>query len=221
MPAVHADALVRSFGTVDALRGVSLTVAEGERVALLGRSGSGKSTLLHLLAGLDRPTAGTLAVLGRELSSLDSGGLAAYRLRTVGVIFQAFHLIPARTALENVALPLLLAGVGRAEREGRAADALREVGLESRLNAFPPTLSGGEAQRVAIARALVHHPPLVLADEPTGNLDTANAEAVMALLLEETRKRGVTLVLVTHDEALAGRVADRVLRMADGRLEGG
>src|SRR5215470_7581549 len=188
MTAVRAADLTRSFGTVHALRGVSLTVADGERVALLGRSGSGKSTLLHLLAGLDHPTAGTLAVLGHQLNALDATGLATYRLRTVGVIFQAFHLIAARTALENVALPLLLAGVGRAERERQAAEALHEVGLEHRLHAFPPTLSGGEAQRVAIARAVVHRPPLLLADEPTGNLDSVNAAAVMDLLLEQTRR---------------------------------
>lgn len=220
MTAIRAESVGRTFGAVHALRGVSFTVEAGQRIALLGRSGSGKSTLLHLLAGLDHTTSGTLTVFGQLLQSLPSARMAEYRSRTVGMIFQAFHLIATRTALENVALPLFLAGVVRSERLRRATEALEEMGMGHRRHAFPPTLSGGESQRIAIARAIVHRPPLLLADEPTGNLDSTNAGHVMDLLLDQTRRRGTTLVLVTHDEPLASRAAERILRLRDGQLEG-
>ncbi len=203
---------------MQALRGVTLTVRRGERVALLGKSGSGKSTLLNLLGGLDRPTSGSAWVCGHELGALSSGGLARYRLSTVGMIFQAFHLLPDRTALENVALPLLFAGRPKRERTAAARRALEAVGLGPRLTHRPTELSGGESQRVAIARALVNGPALLLADEPTGNLDSANAAAVMDLLTGHVRSCGATLLLVTHDEELAARCTDRVVRLQDGQL---
>ncbi|MBW3539467.1 MAG: ABC transporter ATP-binding protein [Planctomycetes bacterium] len=223
-PTILVREVVKTYGAaasrVEALRGVSLDIARGERVAILGRSGSGKSTLLNLLGCLDRPTAGTISVGGRELGSLTSRERAAYRLKTAGMIFQAYHLVGTRTALGNVELPLVLAGHSRRERRAKARDALEAVGLADRCEHLPSRLSGGEQQRVAIARALVNEPSLLLADEPTGNLDTATADAVMSLLVERTRVLGTTVLLVTHDEALAARVADRLLRMSDGRLEG-
>jgi predicted ABC-type transport system involved in lysophospholipase L1 biosynthesis ATPase subunit len=218
MTAVRLTNVCRSFGTVHALRGVSFDIAPGERVAVLGKSGSGKSTLLHLLAGLDRPTSGVIEVFGHDLSRLSSSALADYRLRTVGVVFQAFHLIASRTALENVAIPLVLAGVPPAERLERARSALAGVGLEARAGHLPTQLSGGEQQRVALARALINGPRLLLCDEPTGNLDSANADAVVDLLL--SRCENASLVLITHDEDLARRAAGRVLRLHDGELVG-
>ena len=218
MAAIVADALVRNYGSVEALRGVSFAIPVGQRVALLGRSGSGKSTLLHLLAGLDRPTSGHLSVFGQTLSHLDAAGLAGYRLRTVGIIFQAFHLLATRSVRENVALPLMLGGMPREERARLTDEALAAVGMMHRADAFPPTLSGGESQRVAIARALIARPRLLLADEPTGNLDSDNAERVRALLLEQVAAQGITLVLVTHDQTLAHQMAERVLRLHDGQL---
>jgi ABC-type lipoprotein export system ATPase subunit len=216
MAAIRLDTVTRSFGAITALRGVSLEVAEEERVAILGKSGSGKSTLLHLLAGLDRPTSGTVSVFGEELGRLSSAGLAEYRLRRVGVIFQAFHLISTRSTLENVEMPLTLAGVPPVERRRRVLDALAAVGLEHRLGHLPTQLSGGEQQRAAIARALIHGPRLLLCDEPTGNLDSVNAAAVMSLLLAQAQ--GATALLVTHDEELAGRFAHRIVRLRDGEV---
>jgi ABC-type lipoprotein export system ATPase subunit len=204
---------------VHALRGATLTVRRGERVALLGKSGSGKSTLLNLLGGLDRPTTGAVAVAGHDLARLSPRELADYRLRTVGIIFQSFNLVTSRTALQNVELPLVFAGLSARARRDKAAAALAAVGLAERLHHRPAELSGGEGQRVAIARALVNEPALVLADEPTGNLDSATAAGVMELLLGHVRARAATLVLVTHDEELARRGADRVVWMRDGRLE--
>ena len=203
---------------VRALRGVSLEVRRGERLALLGKSGSGKSTLLHILGGLDRPSAGGVEVEGRELTRLSSDDLARYRLEIVGMIFQAFHLIPWRTACDNIELPLTFAGVPRGERRLKAERALEEVGLGHRLHHRPGELSGGEQQRVAIARALVNQPRLLLADEPTGNLDSDNAAGIMDLLDDHVRRHGATLVLVTHDEDLAQRFGDRVRRIRDGEL---
>lgn len=216
MTAIGLVNVSRSFGSVHALRDVTLSIAAGERVAVLGKSGSGKSTLLHLLAGLDRPTSGCIEAFGHDLSRLNSAALAEYRLRTVGVVFQAFHLIPSRTALENVALPLVLAGVHPAERMERARAALAGVGLAERAGHHPTQLSGGEQQRVAIARALIHRPRLLLCDEPTGNLDSANAAAIMGLLLAGCE--GAALVLITHDEELATRTAGRVIRLHDGEV---
>jgi predicted ABC-type transport system involved in lysophospholipase L1 biosynthesis ATPase subunit len=225
MALVTLDRVAKTYGTaaapVHALRDVTLTIAAGERVALLGRSGSGKSTLLQLLGGLDRPTTGRISVAGHDLAALSSNGLAAYRQNTVGMIFQAFHLVASRTALENVELPLIFAGRPRRERRATARAALEVVGLGHRLAHRPAELSGGERQRVAIARALVPGPALLLADEPTGNLDSATAAEVMGLVLDRVRAAGMSLILVTHDEDLAGRAADRIVRLADGVLENG
>jgi predicted ABC-type transport system involved in lysophospholipase L1 biosynthesis ATPase subunit len=222
-PLIAAAGLTKTYGSgptaVTALTGVDLEVAAGERVAVVGKSGSGKSTLMNLLGGLDVPTAGTLRVAGRDLAALSRRQLADYRLTSVGFVFQSFHLLPNKTALENVELPLLLAGRPPAERRARARELLEAVEMGHRTGHLPPQLSGGEKQRVAVARALVNRPRLVLADEPTGNLDSASAASVMALLLAQVRDRGVTLVLVTHDEDLAARSADRAIRMRDGRIE--
>ena len=203
---------------VCALRGVSLEVHRGEKVALLGKSGSGKSTLLHLLGGLDRPTSGHIEVEGHDLARLSSKRLADYRLRTVGMIFQSFHLVPSRSARANVEMPMIFGGVRRRDRRLAAERALAAVGLDHRLEHLPSELSGGEQQRVAIARALVNSPRLLLADEPTGNLDSDNAAVSMDLLDEHVRANQATVVLVTHDEELARRFGDRVLRLRDGEV---
>jgi ABC-type lipoprotein export system ATPase subunit len=203
---------------VAALRGVTMSVRRGERLALLGKSGSGKSTLLHILGGLDRPTSGVAEVNGQDLARLDARRLAGHRLSTVGIIFQSFNLITSRTALQNVELPLIFAGGSPRQRRQQARETLEEVGLGARLHHRPSELSGGEAQRVAIARALINDPSLVLADEPTGNLDSATAAAIMEVLLGHVKKRGATLVLVTHDEDLARKSADRIAWLRDGRL---
>lgn len=197
------------------LRDISFEVSAGEAVAIVGVSGSGKSTLLGLLAGLDMPTAGHVRINGHDVFTLDEDGRAALRARMVGFVFQSFQLLPAMTALENVMLPLELAG----SREARsAAQAMLErVGLGARLGHYPKQLSGGEQQRVAIARAFVTQPALLLADEPTGNLDAATGSNVIDLMFELNRERGATLLLVTHDEALSQR-CDRVLRLTAGML---
>lgn len=207
-----------SSAIVHALRGVSIEIGCGERVALLGKSGSGKSTLLNLLGGLDRPTSGQVLVDGLDLARLSARHLARYRLITVGMIFQSFNLIPNRTALQNVELPLVLAGVSRARRRSVAAAALEAVGLGNRLHHRPSELSGGECQRAAIARSLVNNPRILLADEPTGNLDSVTAAEVIAVLNDHLNRLGATLLLVTHDEELAGRCAARILRLQDGHL---
>jgi putative ABC transport system ATP-binding protein len=201
--------------TVDALRGVSLEIPVGGYVALVGPSGSGKSTLMHLLGGLDRPTSGTLRIGGRDIAELDAGALAKLRNETIGFVFQAFHLLARTTAVDNVALPLVYRGVRAGERRRRAAAMLGRVGLEHRLDHRPNQLSGGEQQRVAIARALVTEPAMLLADEPTGNLDQATGRAVLDLLEEINTERQVALVLVTHDREVAGR-ARRQIEMRDG-----
>ncbi len=212
-PLVEVRDLTRRFGPVAALDGLSLEVAAGEWVAVTGPSGSGKTTLLNVLAGLDRPTAGAVRVGGVDLAALPARELARYRQGGVGLVFQQFHLIPYLTALENVMLAQYVHSMtDRAEAEA----ALARVGLGDRLGHLPSQLSGGEQQRVCIARALINHPPLVLADEPTGNLDAAN-QAVVVALLEELNRRGHAVVLVTHDPALASR-ADRELRLEHGRL---
>jgi putative ABC transport system ATP-binding protein len=203
---------------VAALRGVSLEIRRGEKVALLGRSGSGKSTLLNLLGGLDRATSGLIEGEGRDLGRMSGNELAQYRLEVVGMIFQSFHLVASSPILANVEMPLIFAGVAPRDRDRAARRALEAVGLGDRIHHRPAELSGGEQQRAAIARALVNDPPLVLADEPTGNLDSENAAAIMEMLDAHVRRRGATLVLVTHDEDLARRLADRVLRMKDGLL---
>jgi len=220
--AVRAVALSKSYGNavslVHALRGVSLEVRRGERVALLGKSGSGKSTLLHILGGLDHPTAGAVWLAGRELWRMSRRDLARYRLRTVGMIFQAFNLIPSRTAWQNVELPLIFAGASRRARRAAARQTLDSVGLGHRLDHRPTELSGGEQQRVAIARALVNDPQILLADEPTGNLDSETAAAERSGDQQVEDGRGTTLVLVTHDEELVRRCADRILYIKDGQL---
>ncbi|HUQ41235.1 MAG TPA: ABC transporter ATP-binding protein [Candidatus Limnocylindrales bacterium] len=217
---VEATSLERTYATgesrVAALAGLTLDVARGEFVAVMGPSGSGKSTLLNVLAGLERPTGGRIVVDGVDLGTLDENGLASYRRRNIGIIFQAFNLLPRYRVIDNVAFPLLFAGVAASERERRAAAVLERLGMAPRAGHRPSQLSGGEMQRTAIARALVTDPALLLADEPTGNLDSANGEALLRLL-EELHARGQTIVLVTHDESIAAR-AQRVVRMRDGRI---
>ena len=218
---ISVSGLSKQVTTGDAeltiLRDVSFTVRAGEAVAVVGVSGSGKSTLLGLLAGLDSPSAGSVRIDGHDLFALDEDGRAALRGRMVGFVFQTFQLIPAMTALENVMLPLELAGAPEAGAAARAM--LERVGLGERLGHYPKQLSGGEQQRVAIARALVLKPKILLADEPTGNLDAETGAQVIGLLFELNRENGTTLLLVTHDEALTSR-CDRVLRLAAGRLAG-
>ena len=200
------------------LDGITLDIGAGEVCAITGPSGSGKSTLLGLIAGLDRPSAGSIAVAGVEITGLDEDALARFRRATVGYVFQSYHLIPTMTAVENVAVPLEIAGVSDAL--GRARALLGDVGLIDRAHHYPVQLSGGEQQRVALARAVALGPELLLADEPTGNLDSATGEQIIELLLALNRRRRSTLVLVTHDEALAGR-ADRVVKLHDGRILNG
>ena len=202
-------------GPVNILTGIDLDVAAGEAVGIVGPSGSGKTSLLMVLAGLERPTGGSVTVAGHELGGLGEDALARVRRDTVGIVFQAFHLIPTMTALENVAVPLELAG--QRDAAERAAASLRAVGLGHRLTHLPGQLSGGEQQRVALARAFAPRPRLLLADEPTGNLDAATGTAVMDLLFGLQQRDGTTLLLITHDAGLAAR-CDRQVRIADGRV---
>ncbi|NAZ37507.1 ATP-binding cassette domain-containing protein [Rubellimicrobium sp. CFH 75288] len=204
-------------GPVEILRGITLEVAAGESVGLVGPSGSGKSSLLMLMGGLERATGGTVRALGHDLSAMDEDALAHFRLGNLGVVFQSFHLIPTMTALENVATPLELAG--RRDAFARAQAELEAVGLGARAGHYPSQLSGGEQQRVALARAVVGRPRLLLADEPTGNLDEGTGRAIVDLLFGLGERDGATMVLVTHDERLAARCA-RVVRLRDGRIEG-
>ena len=205
-------------GVIRAVDGISLTIDRGEFVALLGQSGSGKSTLLNLLAGLDRPTSGSVVVQGRDLAKMSSEELARYRRNDVGMVFQAFHLIPSMTITENVELPLRFAEVDRAERVQRVRDSLERVGLGHRLEHRPSELSGGEQQRVSLARALVNRPQLLLADEPTGNLDSRTGEDILNLIRELSLTLGMTVVMVTHERALAERFAQRLIFLGDGKL---
>jgi len=202
-------------GEVNVLRGIDLAVAAGEAVGVVGPSGAGKSTLMMITAGLETPSAGRVRVAGCDLVGLDEDALARFRRDHVGIVFQAFRLVPTMTALENVAIPLELAG--RADAFDAAAAALGRVGLAGRTGHYPDQLSGGEQQRVAIARAFVARPPLLLADEPTGNLDGKTGDTVIELLFALARDHGTTLLLITHDTALAGR-CDRVIHIADGRV---
>jgi putative ABC transport system ATP-binding protein len=222
VPAVEAVDVRRSYQldgvTVEALRGVSMRIDPAEYVAVVGPSGSGKSTLMHLLGCLDRPTSGALNVGGRDVATLSDGELAELRNRTIGFVFQSFQLLGRTSALDNVGLPLVYRGLRRAERRERAEAALTAVGLGHRLEHRPGQLSGGEQQRVAIARALVGEPRLLLADEPTGNLDTGSGTEVMSILERMVAERGVAVVVVTHDPEIAA-LARRRIHVRDGLLE--
>lgn len=209
-------ALNGNAGRVEILKSIDLDVAKGESLGLVGPSGSGKSSLLMLIGGLDRATGGSVRVLGHDLTAIDEDGLARLRRKHMGIVFQSFHLIPTMTALENVAIPLELAG--RRDAFARAEAELEVMGLADRVRHYPAQLSGGEQQRVALARAIAPGPDILLADEPTGNLDLLTGEAIMDLLFDMVERHGSTLVLVTHDPDLAIR-CDRAIRLVDGRLE--
>ena len=220
--AIRTDAVSRSYQMGDALvravDDVSIAIRSKEFVALLGSSGSGKSTLLNLMAGLDRPTSGAIFARGRNLAEMSSEDLAQHRSHTVGMVFQSFNLLPRMTLEENVELPLRLAEVERSDRAGRVREAVERVRLAARLTHRPSELSGGEQQRAALARALVNRPTILLADEPTGNLDSATGDAILHLLQEINESLGMTIVMVTHDHDRAARFAHRIVTMADGKL---
>jgi len=209
--------LASAAGEVNILRGINLTVRRGESVAIVGPSGSGKSTMLMVMAGLERPSSGRVRVAGQDLASLDEDGLALFRRENVGIVFQAFHLIPTMTALENVAVPLEFAGDPQAF--ARARKGLEAVGLGHRLAHYPGQLSGGEQQRVALGRAFAAEPPLLFADEPTGNLDGATGAQIVDLLFDLRARRGATLLLITHDAELAAR-CERTVHLHDGHIVG-
>jgi len=221
-PAIHLDHVSRHYTMgathVRAVDDLSLSVPSGEFLALLGSSGSGKSTLLNLIAGLDRPTFGAIVAYGQNIASLSSVDLARYRRNTIGMIFQSFNLLVRMTLEENVELPLRLAEVDRSDRGPRVREALERVRLTHRLGHRPTELSGGEQQRVAIARALVNRPKILLADEPTGNLDSNTGEAILSLLRDLQNNLGMTIIMVTHERPLAERFADRLAIMGDGKL---
>ncbi len=222
MPLIVAEALEKTYSEgatpVAALRGVSLSLERGDFVALTGPSGCGKSTLLHLCGAMDRPSRGTLTIEGRDVGGLNDDALTKMRRDRIGFVFQFFNLLPTLTIGDNIALPCLLAGLSARTAESRAADLAARVGIGHRLKHYPQQVSGGEAQRAAIARALVHQPALLIADEPTGNLDSANGATVLALLAELNRDLGVTMLLATHAAEVAA-AAGRTLRMRDGRLD--
>jgi lipoprotein-releasing system ATP-binding protein len=214
--------IIKVYGTTvqtTALRGISLSISAGEYTAIIGRSGSGKSTLLNVIGTLDRPTSGTMQVDGRDVFALDDDGLAAFRSRTIGFVFQFHHLLPEFTAFENVLLPFRAAhGRATAAAEKRARDLLEQVGVGDRMNNKSTNLSGGQQQRVAVARALINEPRLILADEPTGNLDTESSEAIKALLRKINRENGTTFLIVTHDRHIAAG-CDRVIEIDDGAVQ--
>src|SRR5271163_2933337 len=221
-PAIHAEQLCRHYRMGDtlirAVDGVTLTVRAGEFVALLGSSGSGKSSVLNLIAGLDRPTSGSVVVQDRDLAQLSREELSRYRLHTVGMVFQSFNLIASMTLAENVELPMRFAEVERGRRESLVREALSRVGLVARMNHRPSELSGGEQQRAALARALINRPRLLLADEPTGNLDSRTGAEIMELIRSFNQSLGMTVLMVTHELALAEKYAGRMLHLADGTL---
>lgn len=204
--------------TVEALRGVNITVPKNEFLAIMGPSGSGKSTMMHILGCLDRPTSGTLYIDNEEIAASNQNRMAELRNKMIGFVFQQFNLLSRTSAMNNVELPLLYSGVSSAERRDRAEEALTMVGLGHRLGHFPNQLSGGEQQRVAIARALITNPPVIMADEPTGNLDTKSGNEVLAIL-QTLHKRGITLIMVTHERDV-GEHADRIVHMRDGKITG-
>ena len=220
--AIRTDHLTRHYqmgaALVRAAQDVTLDIAAGDFVAILGSSGSGKSTLLNLIAGLDRPTSGAILAHGRNLAEMDSEELAKYRSHTVGIVFQNFNLLSRMTLEENVELPLRLAEVDRNERTARVREAVERVRLGARLTHRPTELSGGEQQRAALARALVNRPTILLADEPTGNLDSATGDEIMLLLREINETLGVTIVMVTHERPRAERFAHRMIQMSDGKV---
>jgi len=222
--AVRAENLTRHYrmgeSLIRAVDGISLDISSGEFAAMLGSSGSGKSSLLNLLAGLDRPTSGSVKVDGRDLAQLSRDELARYRRHTVGIVFQAFNLIPTMSVIENVELPLRFAEVEPAARRKQANEALQRVGLAGRLQHRPTELSGGEQQRVALARALVNRPKLLLADEPTGNLDSKTGKEILDLLRDLNQDSGLTVIMVTHERDLADRYARRQIFLADGKIVG-
>ncbi|MGB7600338.1 MAG: ABC transporter ATP-binding protein [Candidatus Sulfotelmatobacter sp.] len=221
-PAIRVEDLCRHYrmgeSVILAVDGVSLEVRAGEFVALLGSSGSGKSSVLNLIAGLDRPTSGSVIVQGKNLAQLSREELARYRLHTVGMVFQSFNLIASMTLAENVELPMRFAEIDRAKRDSLAREALARVGLQSRTNHRPSELSGGEQQRAALARALINRPQLLLADEPTGNLDSRTGTEIMNMVRQFNQQLGMTVVMVTHERALAERYAQRLIFLADGKL---
>jgi putative ABC transport system ATP-binding protein len=222
--AIHAEQLCRHYRMgetlIRAVDGVTLTVRAGEFVALLGSSGSGKSSVLNLIAGLDRPTSGSVIVQDRDLAQLSREELSRYRLHTVGMVFQSFNLIASMTLAENVELPMRFAEVDRGKRNGLTREALTRVGLQARMHHRPSELSGGEQQRAALARALINRPQLLLADEPTGNLDSRTGTEILNLVREFNQQLGMTVVMVTHERALAERYAQRLIFLADGKLVG-
>lgn len=222
-PLLEVKEIGKSYGSggarVEVLKGISLTVEAGETIALVGASGAGKSTLLHILGTLDRPSEGKVMVRGEDIFRRSEAGLASFRNRTIGFVFQFHHLLPEFTALENVVMPGLIGGLGRDEAQEKAEQLLREVGLSHRLTHKPGELSGGEQQRVAIARALVMSPALLLADEPTGNLDRKTSEGVHDLLEKLHTETGITLVVVTHNESFAASLG-RTVHLVDGRIAG-
>jgi putative ABC transport system ATP-binding protein len=221
-PTIHVNQLCRHYRmgetVIRAVDDVNLEVRAGEFVALLGSSGSGKSSVLNLIAGLDRPTSGSVIVNDRNLAELSREELAHYRLHTVGMVFQSFNLIASMTLAENVELPMRFAEVERGKRDALAREALTRVGLQSRMNHRPSELSGGEQQRAALARALINRPQLLLADEPTGNLDSRTGTEIMNMVREFNQQLGMTVVMVTHERALAERYAQRLIFLADGKL---
>jgi ABC-type lipoprotein export system ATPase subunit len=222
--AIRTESVCRHYAMgeslIRAVDGISITVPSGEFVALLGTSGSGKSSLLNLIAGLDRPTSGAVMVEGKNLAQLSREDLARHRLHTVGMVFQSFNLIPNMTVIENVELPLRFAEVERGQRDSLAREALDRVGLGRRLRHRPSELSGGEQQRTALARALINRPKLLLADEPTGNLDSRTGTEIMNLIREFNESLGMTVVMVTHERTLAEEYAQRLIFLADGKLVG-
>lgn len=216
-PLLQATDLRKDYGTLSVVKGVSLSLGSGEFVSLVGKSGSGKTTLLSLLSGLERATSGNVVLGGKDITNASEDELALFRRANVGFIFQSFQLIPTLTAWENVALPLFPEKMPEEERRGRAMALLRQMGLEQRLKHLPGTLSGGEKQRVAIARALINRPKIIFADEPTGNLDSQTGQAIMDILKELHREKGLAILMVTHDLELA-KSTDRVLHMQDGEV---